>query len=296
MSLITDTNIVRPTRRSFLRHALGAGAGAALLPSVLNRSAKAATVTTEAAPADIKVLNFALHLEYLEAQYYTLATTGLTLEASGIMTDGTGTHGTVIVKDNPKVTFNTTVYGQAAAEIAQDEQNHVKFLRAALGASTAAMPTVDLLNSFNALAQAAGLGDTFDPFGSEINFLLGAFIFEDVGVTAYRGGSTKIVSKAYLKAAAGILAVEALHAGEIRSFLLAAGMQDECAAISNARDSLDGGSDLDQSITDANNNANIAPTDANGLVFSRNTRKVLDIVFGATGASKGGFFPDGVNL
>ena len=297
MSLTTDTNIVRPTRRSFLRRALGVGASAALLPTVMNRTARAATVRTEAAAADLKVLNFALHLEYLEAQYYTLATTGMTLEQIGIETTGTGTHGTVTVKDNPMVTFNTTVYGQAAAEIAQDEQNHVKFLRAALDENTAAMPNVDLLNSFNALAVAAGLGDSFDPFANEVNFMIGAFIFEDVGVTAYRGGSTKIVTKSYLRAAAGILAVEALHAGEIRAFLLAAGMQDTCQAISDVRDMLDGtGSDKDQGIVDGNGNANIAPTDANSLVFSRNVRQVLNIVFGAADATEGGFFPSGVNL
>ncbi|HEX8389111.1 MAG TPA: ferritin-like domain-containing protein, partial [Sphingomonas sp.] len=129
--------------------------------------------------------------------------------------------------------------------------------------------------------------------------------FEDVGVSAYKGAAPLISNNAFLDASAGILAAEAFHAGIIRYTLYAKGVQTPrfrtaTEAISGARDSLDGASDIDQGVAPQQANgatiANIAPTDSTGQAFSRTTGQVLNIVF-LTGAaaSAGGFFPNGVN-
>jgi hypothetical protein len=171
-----------------------------------------------------------------------------------------------------------------------------------------AQPMIDVgtdpNGAFSSAARAAGLigaGESFDPYASDENFLLGAFIFEDVGVTAYKGAAAAIQNATYLEAAAGILAAEAYHAGLVRTVLYAKGIQapaliTAAGKISDARDSLDGSSDDDQGIVDANGNANLVPTDSDSIVYSRTTGQVLDIVYlTKLAAKKGGFFPAGVN-
>ena len=266
--------------------------GAGLLAGVETTSASAATDSTPI--SDGAILNFALNLEYLEAQFYHYAVYGRGLPTS--MTGGSGHHGGV--KGGHAVPFKSSSIRQFATEIAKDEYEHVAFLRKALGGAAVARPEINISTAFTAAATAAGLikkGQTFNVYANEDNFLLGAFIFEDVGVTAYKGAAPLISNKTYLGAAAGILAVEAYHAANIRTVLYDRGLAADANAISAARDSLDGSSHDDQGIT-LNGQANIVPADANGLAFGRTPGQVLNVVYLTPKvANSGGFYPHGVN-
>ncbi len=284
-------------RRRFLKSASAAGlgvVGAGLVGSVAGPALAASAGDSSNAISDGAILNFALNLEYLEAEFYSNAVHGHGLPDS--LTHGKGHRGPV--EGGRAVHFRSRNIRGFATEIARDEYDHVVFLRSALGSAAVARPTINIRQSFTAAATAAGLikpGQTFDVYANEDNFLLGAFIFEDVGVTAYKGAAPLISNKTYLGAAAGILAVEAYHAANIRTVLYNRGLAAATDAISNARDSLDGPSDDDQGVT-LNGQANIVPTDSNGLAFGRTPGQVLNVVYlTPKKARSGGFYPDGVN-
>jgi hypothetical protein len=313
-AILSQSNIGHPTksaaRRDFLR-SLGLGvAGAAAFGATAFSQTRA---LAQQANLDIAILEFALNLEYLEAEFYQRAAFGHGLSPSLLGPHpGRVTGGSLVPFAEPLV----KAYAQ---EIADEETKHVEFLRAALTAATGSAiscPAIDFTESFPTLGSAAGLGSNFDPFKNDIDFLLGSYVFEDVGVTAYHGAATLITNKAYLDKAAGILAVEAYHAGLIRTVLFANGKKAETEAISNLRATLDGtagtqnvddhgvGDTTNPSITNASDAQNGSllggfPTDNppgnNAIAYDRTTRQVLNIVYGAKNATKGLFFPNGLN-
>lgn len=283
-------------RRSFL-HSLGLGTGAAMLPGLLTGGATPAHADVT---SDIAILNFALNFEYLEAEYYTRGTTGMGLDDFKIPVDGKGTPGAVTIKSNPLVPFTDSNILGYANEIAEDERLHVQFVRntiISLGGTPVARPSSDYLNSFNLLAVNAGIASSFDPFASQENFLLGGFVFSDVTLTALVGAAGLITLPVVKAGSSGILGVEGYHDGVLRYnlFKLGSYTQGVVQKISELRDTLDGKRDLDQGVVNADGTPNIVPADANSVAFGRSMRKVLNIAYGARGASSGLFFPAGAN-
>ena len=119
---VFDNRVERRTeRREFFRKF----AGAATVAGGLAVASSGSQVFAQAAPSDADILNFALNLEYLEAQFYMYAATGSGLPAN--LLTGTGTQGAVI--GGRKVNFTDPVVSQYAQEIAADEVAHVTFLR-----------------------------------------------------------------------------------------------------------------------------------------------------------------------
>jgi hypothetical protein len=276
-------------RRKFM-----AGAGSLAALTVVGCGSSSGTFLSPVGPGapaltDTDYLNFALNLEYLEAEFYLHAATGSGLSAADAGT-GAGT-----VTGGTQVPFSSQIQQEYCYEIAQNELNHVRFLRTALGAAAVPRPAIDLVNSFNTAASAAGIGSSFNPFADFPSFLVGAFVFEDVGVTAYSGAAPLLTDKSILSAAAGIQAVEAYHAAEIRSLILTYGNPYFTYAnkISALRAQLGGGKETPISGT------TIVPCDpATGIAYARTPGEVLSIVYAASGTdtvATGGFFPNGLN-
>jgi hypothetical protein len=302
------------SRRKFMAGA-GTATAAAFIVGCDNSSSAPPTTPiptpTPAAVTDVDILNFALNLEYLEAEYYLYAATGSGLSAADA---GSGAGTTIVPSTGTMVTFADKYLQQYANEIAQDELNHVRFLRAAIGAVSGATvqprPAIDL-TFFAGLGTAAGVSGTFNPFTDENAFLTGAFVFEDVGVTAYLGAAPLISDKAsYLGPAAGILGTEAYHAAEIRTIIAGNAASStataaQTAALTNAnlisvlrgKISMASGN-MSAAETTLNTISIVAADTTNAIAFARTTDQVLHIVYGGAsgkGVAKGGFFPNGLN-
>ena len=143
---IVQRRSLRPSRRGFLGTATASAAGLTLA-GALGRSGSATAASTSTV-TDADILNFALNLEYLEAEYYLRSTTGQGLTSG--QTSGVGTYGGVVsTPPTPQVTFVHTQIQQYATEIAQDELAHVLFLRSALGSGAVAEPQINIGTAFN---------------------------------------------------------------------------------------------------------------------------------------------------
>lgn len=144
----------------------------------------------------VGVLNFALTLEYLEAEFYKAAV--------------------------DKVAFPTTASKAAFSTIRDHEVAHVAFLKAAitqLGKQPVDMPRFDF---------SGGKGSMNGPFASAFSdyalLLAVAQTFEDTGVRAYKGQAGNLKSNnQILTAALNIHSVEARHASHIRWMRMNAG-------------------------------------------------------------------------
>jgi len=326
-------NAVAAGRRKMLSYGITSLTG--IVAAATAPSAQAASFT------DADILNFALNLEYLEANFYYLAAFGTTIDVANaastaagaplIALSGTvGTPGTV--SGGSLVPFSTIEVSSYAIETAVEEGKHVKLLLGALGSTAVAQPALNLGTSFQTLAMAAGIpgGAAFSPYANDNTFLVGAYVFEDVGVTAYHGAAPLLTSSDNLKTAAGILAVEAYHAGLIRTTInyidpTGATIADYTNKISTLRAALakqvllgvaPGPFDADPddyglatfqvSLAGGANVTATRLTDAdptNVIAFARNTTQVLNIVTGG-GAVNGSvvvspavgvFFPAGLN-
>ena len=280
------------SRRQSLRGMLAFGLGATLAGTGIRPLPAAAQTADKADIKDEDIFQFALNLEYMEAEYYLRGTTGKGIDSADVGPDP----GKVV--GGHKVPFKSKAIRGFAEELAENELAHVRFYRKTLGSSAVARPAIDFEKGFAAAAKAAGLPSDFDPFGSDMNFLLGGMLFEDVGVTAYAGAAPLFKNKEFLEAAARILAVEAYHMGMARSqlYLMGEAAWKAANAISDARDKLDGPEDLDQGIR-VNGKANFVPNTPDGMAFTRTPQQVLRIVYltDKAGMSSGGFYPNGMN-
>ncbi len=270
-SLISQVITASPNRRSFIKKIGAATAAVGAVSAGLAPEAQAQTTT------EVQVLQFALNLEYLEAEFYTYGLIG-----SGIINNGLGVYGPARggnntaggpVSGGKKVNFSSSYLHDLLYQIGNDERAHVKLLREALGKDKIAEPELKL--------DALGFG-----FGNESEFLKLARIFEDIGVTAYAGAAGLLSTSAIITAAARIVAVEAEHVAAIRTNI-------SMMSIATAP-ALDGVDLLPPPSGPTYQYLSVNYGD--GLVSTRTPQQILYLAYGMkANVSAGGFFPKGFN-
>lgn len=260
--LAFDRSIQHLNRRGFL----GAMLGAAALATTGVREAQAQSVSV------VDVLNFALNLEYLEANFYLYASTG-----AGLTSTQNGS-GAAVVGAPGKLALDANTLAVCQA-LAADEVNHVAGLRSAitsLGGTPIAQPVINLAANGTVTTQA--------------QFLAAARQFTALGGSAYVGGAQLLVSNAaVLGTAAQILGAEGQHAGALAYLCVTQGV------VSPAIDAQD-----------------VPPTATNYITVDatralsplRSASQVLGVAYRVStaattnppsGVTMGGFFPNGVN-
>lgn len=177
-------------RRGFLKMlAGGAGITAAITASGCDFTVPNPGGGNNNAPAvnlgsgDIGVLNFALTLERLEAEFYTMA-------AANMFGGATQTERDVIIN------------------LRNHEIIHAEFLATAINAAAPGQAVTGLRFDFSSV-----------DFDSRQSVLATARMFEDLGVAAYNGAGKLLMSPDLLAIAGKIVSVEARHASAIRGLI-----------------------------------------------------------------------------
>ena len=254
------------TRRGFL----SAFAAAAAIAAMANPEQARAQSST---PPLTDVLNFALNLEYLEANFYLNVSAGTTLSATDMGT------GAVAAAGLPgKLTLDAATLAVAQA-LAADETHHVELLRSTistLGGTPIAQPLINYAANGTITTQAM--------------FLAAARQFTALGGSAYIGSAQYLVSNVtLLTTAAQILGAEGQHAGAI----------DYLCVNHNVTSLPIDAQDVPPS---SSNYFTVAAQTA--LSPSRSTSQVLGVAYKTStattvappgGTTMGGFFPNGVN-
>ncbi len=284
--------VVHPVNRRSFFSSLAALSAAAAAAGVLGSPAKARAQAIPPGASGtqiiIGVLNFALNLEYLEANLYIAVSGGTPL--SDLNYQGLSLGGGAAIKGLPGKLNLDAVTMATAQNLASDETRHIGVLRAAileLGGTPIDQPVLDY-----------SLGGKMS-ITTQAQFLAVARQFTTVGNAAYGGAAALLVSNPTVLTVAGqILGAEAQHLGGINVLC------DMQGVVSPKVDSEDyPPMPPNEYFTLTPDTLPVAQGPAIGLM--RTPQQVLGIVYGVTtatssptppaGVTKGGFFPNGVN-
>jgi hypothetical protein len=259
---------------------------------------------------DKELIQVALNLEYLEADYFLWGAYGYGLDVIAPYLTGGGPNPIGAQKANLNPYF-TDVYQQMGLQ----EVGHLRAIKTALGPKYAfSRPLLDLskANWAKTIDKAFNktLNPPFDPYANSLNYLISTYAIPYVGLTGYVGANPLLTGEGAKSLVAGLLGVEAGQDAIIRTEMYRIKNErvspykytvaDFSIAISNLRNNLshvfvDEGLVVPIYLGAENKTTgNILSADANSLAYARTGAEVLETVYGTGNpAEPGGFYPHG---
>jgi hypothetical protein len=266
------------------------------------------TATTSEAlsllPVEVEHLNLVLNLEYVGAQFYSFAAGGSMLSSALQM--GVGTQGAVV--GGRKVPFSDLLVHRYASELANDRSSRLRTLREQLPGGAIAQPSIDFSVSstspFSVVARGAGLipmGAVFDPFRSDCEFLLSAYVMENLVAAAYRG-MAGVIGAGPPQAATQNLANAIYHGGLVRAIIAEKAQESPtlpefCASLGAYIAHLDGSDISNGSLANAGAvSTDLFDADGVAIPFTRSVKQIMSTLYLEHGGERpGGFLPYGTN-
>lgn len=261
-------------------------------------------------PEDVDLLQFALNLEHLEADFFLFGALGYGLDSvePELAMGGPPPIGAQKAKLD-ELTHNII------AEFGYQEVGHLRAIKTTVGGFP--RPLMDLsASSFAELFDKAfghPLSPPFDPYINSLNYILASYVIPYVGLVAYVGANPNINGYQSKRLLAGLLGVESGQDAVIRTLLYERAKEvvhpynytvaDFTEHISDLRNMLAMCGIKDEGLivppelgAENKTSSNILSANTNSLSYSRTPAEILRTVYGTGDEHKpGGFFPKGGN-
>ncbi|KAL5713000.1 Ferritin-like catalase Nec2 [Ranunculus cassubicifolius] len=262
------------------------------------------------APMDRNLLQFALNLEYFEAEYFLFGALGYGLDKVAPELAEGGPPPIGARKANLDNLTEPIIY-----EFGFQEVGHVKAIKRTVGGFPRPLLDLSSSNFATVINQAIGysLHPPFDPYANSINYMLASYLIPYMGLVGYVGANPFLKGYKSKSLLAGLLGVESGQDAVIRMYLYERANQyvypyrftvaEATTKISELRNRLAMCGIKDEGLfvplefgAENRTNSNVLSADPSSLSYARSPNEILRVVYGTGSESKpGGFYPQGAN-
>lgn len=261
-------------------------------------------------PEDVELLQFALNLEHLEAEFFLFAALGYGLDgiAPELAMGGPPPIGA-------KKANLDEVTQRIIAEFGYQEVGHLRAIKSTVGGFPRPLYDLSAKNFAELFDNAfeSPLVPPFDPYLNSLNYVLASYVIPYVGLVAYVGTNPNINGYQSKRLLAGLLGVESGQDAVIRTILYEQAEEvvhpynytvaEFTNRISNLRNELgmcgikDEGLIVPKKLGAENRTtSNILSANVDSISYARTPAEILRIVYGTGDEHKpGGFLPNGGN-